>query len=446
MLELKLIKESKIIDIPEVLKEDKQIVFYLSNINDERRFFVTFSVVDLLSSSIDSYKCYLPENIKTIQKCAHHDIYKNGKKPHSIVCLENRKSFLCFMEDEEFFFYVNTGDLSMKVYRLDDLLGLEFKYKRLISTVYECEADSNYFYLGAVNEAEKLHLYRVNKNLSEFVFLVELESNKYPPHVVRNIGSKLFLSHEFKYSRYRLKNSNRIVNNDELASIMEIAKARAGEKVISNMTYSKVNNKYDIECLPGEIMSIDLETLNIDKYKTCGGSPAHFEIDSEKKFLYTSSHNFLPLTNDVLYLEPGVIDKYGFVNNELIHKDSFSVPFGYRYTSHKVGEYNGQKYIVVFGEPNRLIVIDADTMKLMFYRDIGKSYLSDDYVRDLVQSNNDIFSHLAIGIVGNGRYICFLSQEKIHFLDMETKEVFYETDILARNEDFVLFTSHLDII
>lgn len=281
MIKLKMMLLRNKFLVPSHFKSDAHVLYFMINVEDKRNFFVTFVLCKLDVGIIEQYISYLPENYILIENNKDSYKYKNRNTPHSIIKCGDGDKFLCFMEDEEYFFLVDLANQVIVVHTMNDFFyECNSCYKIITSTAYEDYNDSRYFYLAVVDDSEMLHIFKVKNDLSEFLEVDCIKSNQYPPHVIRNIKTKLYLSHEFKYSNYYSKNKDEYYSNDETAKIFELGRIRAGAKYIDFELFSKLNEKLQFSCVQGEISAIDIEKKAISYYNTTGGSPAHFEIDN----------------------------------------------------------------------------------------------------------------------------------------------------------------------
>ncbi len=227
------------------------------------------------------------------------------------------------------------------------------------------------------------------------------------------------------------------------------------ENKILAVALSIMDEKYNVKCLPGNVMTYNCDTKERIFYPTSGGSPAHFEVDPEDNYLYTSSHNFIVSSDTSIFYEPAVIDKYKIEGSTLRHISSFQYEKGYRYTCHKIFKNNGKKYIATFGEPNRLIFIDADQMELVYYDDIGPDFLSNEENPTLFVNSRDRvkgYSYCAIETFDDGDTLFFLSPQHIEFYSFTQRKIIAKidySDIMAKDfvfDDYLVRTAHINYL
>lgn len=115
------------------------------------------------------------------------------------------------------------------------------------------------------------------------------------------------------------------------------------------------------DAFPGEITYLDPESGTESVFETTYSNPAHFEVDPETGDVYVSSHNFNYLNRLVLeYFGPAAIDRFEpDADSGFRRAATFSVPDGYRFTSHRVVRSGKERRVATFGQPNRFFWISA---------------------------------------------------------------------------------------
>jgi hypothetical protein len=176
--------------------------------------------------------------------------------------------------------------------------------------------------------------------------------------------------------------------------------------------------------LPGEISLLNLKDLSLTLYETTFCAPAHFEIDTKKGIIFTSSHNFA-IFDKVYFFGPAALDRFVIENGKLKRTGVFSDPTAYRFTTHKIFYHKGKSYLCAFGQPNRLFFIDAETLKIIYYDDIEEDYLSGQKdIRDFL--NNDPLDHIglkAIEVSSDGEILFLLGPSHIFFYSFPERRI-----------------------
>lgn len=450
----------------------KPIIFYLINKHDVRPFFVTFAILDFKNQEILYLFSYDSENINIVNSQKENEKFIVEKTPHMTLSIHDGVDFLTFLDEEQYIFYVNYKDLTMKVYTGDDLVqDKSVQMKRISSTVYKDAEDPNYFYLTITDSSNCVHIYRASLTLDEFNEIDKFQGYEVPPHVIRDCKDNLLLSHVFKYPTFLLGDSGKVLDQDTLAgmilrnAIKIVMKSQSGSKPNYDLKYISLTkeqkveiikllkDKYKVKILPGEILLLNKQTKEKQTYETSGGTPAHFEIDPVTNTIYTSSHNFIIVQGAFIYYEPAVIDKFKLIDNHLELVGSFQYQDGYRYTSHRVFYYKEKSYICTFAQPNRLMIIDASNMELVFYEDIDDNSLSEAEDPFLyVNTENSSNEIVTIETSANGEYILFISLQYIYIYDFEKRKIcerFSYHSVFSGNmdlSDYQLRTLHINYI
>lgn len=455
MIELKLESCVKPLDlsIPGIENFKKPIIFYLVNKNDDRPFFVTFVIVDFLKKELLYLFSYSEENINTISNQPDNTRFSMSMHPHCSITINENEDFLTFMEEEEYFFYVNKKNLIMNVYTIDDLVSTNgIKFKKFSSTFYKDDSNPNYFYISIVDSLDLLHIYKVSLTLDNIEEVDSFAFYPNPPHALRKYKDYLLLSSDFKYGKYLMEKTGKYVNAEGLenaiyATAFRMMMSRKGNNNLQDLNiYSLsiedvkelqriMDSKYSVKCLPGEILVMDIKTKEKTRYETTGASPAHFEIDTREGAIYTSSHNFFRGKNLMRFLAPAVLDKFVILGDKLKLVSSFSYPKGYRYTSHRVFYFDERPYLCTFAHPNRLLFIDATTMELLFFHDIEEDELSSQSdVCSYINSRVNEFEIVAMEVSNNGENIFFVSPQYIYIYSFPERKLCGKIDFKVWNQ------------
>lgn len=478
MIEMKIEVYTVDIELDKAIGEsfEKSLIFYLENKNDKRSFFVSFVILDFKKQTMTYVFTYNDENISILEKAPENEIYVRRKSPHCSISVNEGEDFITFNEDEDFFVYVNYKKNIMRVYTMNDFTSKSGgKFLKISHTLYKDDDDPNYFYIGSVDSDNMFHIFKMSLDLNEIEVVDTFKSPKIPPHVLRKYKDFMFLSCEFSYSRFQLLNQKSEVTQDELSKIYFKNSLFLPNKIVEDdgfftnnknvpceinkemgLLYYNVREKYNIKCVPGRIMLLNLKTLEKTYYNTTGGSPAHFEIDEKNNYIYTSSHNAFGYKEKLVFLEPAVIDKFELIEDKLVLKGSFSTPKGYRFTTHKIMNFNGKSYLCTLAQPNRLMVVDAEKMELEYTYDIERDELSD--INDVslyINCRKTDFEIVSLEVSQDEKYLIMIGPSYVYFFDFAKKEIVYkldhksfnfENDKIDLHNDYRIRTIHVDYL
>ena len=436
----------------------KPIVFYKIHKEDKRKLFLTFVILDISKGKITYLFSYTKENIDIIQHLQNEEKYYLMLVPHSTIEINEKKDFFVFLQEEQFFLYVNYRDNILRIYTMEDIIDEDISFKKISSTFYKDDIDNNFFYMAASDYDNNLHIYRVSLDLKMIDKIDSFPGKNIPPHVVRKNNNCLLLSHEFNEANYLLKKLNKTINSQEMGTLlvknsMRINMANPGisSEEMKGILYNNLKQKYDISCLPGKVIIYDLFTKERIDYQTSGGSPAHFEIDKTENMVYVSSHNFFNRLDSMSFFGPAVFDKFLFRNNRLTWCSSFSYEKGYRYASHRVFYNNGVPYICTFGQANRLIFVDARSMQLFYYDDIGTDELSDKTDVEMYLNTRESGGEFAaLEVSQDGKNILFLDNKYIYIYNFEERKLCHKIEYRAEEKEdwdqYILRTLHITFL
>jgi hypothetical protein len=445
------------------------IIFYLGHKLDRRNLLITFVLVNFKSKEYTYITTYSIDNINTIEADAKERLLKieSHHNPHCTIVLNPDEDFHTFVEQAGYFYYVNMKKKILRVITGDDLSCDESgSIVRFGSTFYKDDEDDRLFYFTVLiqnnsdRRLSKVNYYKSDLRLEKIKKIHETKGWQ-TPHVTRKYKQTL-LNSDFYTTKFKLVNSGRefsgkysllryiyrsIYNNYCRMTLTEstdkgFAKAvnMDGKKPAFSFFFSLyLKYKYgkkDVKqicdsepeltftALPGYITLIDLDTDRETSYETTAASPAHFEIDTDTSNVYVSSHNFADV-NRIYYLGPAAIDKFNFHNGELAKIGTFQIPDGYRYTTHKFFRNNGKSYLCTFSQPNRLLLIDAETMTLIHHEDIGIDVLSKaENVLDFINYNNlEPITIKTIEVSADGEILFFIGYDGIYFYDFSNRKI-----------------------
>ncbi len=503
MLELEAVTIRREIDLnPDICRRFKDpIVFYLTHRNDRRFFFITFVILDLQKREISYITTYLPENIKKVENHKKQEKYKAASysDPHCSIKINNKNEFVSFPEDGEYFYRVFPDRNKVRVYLADGIgVNGEAELKEFGSTFYKAEEDGkNYFYFTAIDKQKKdypiLNFFRSGLDISDIrkVFSTPISRFMNAPHATRKFGQFL-ISSDFSSRKYKNKKTGLVfeTQGEMVRSVYEelykeycnskgiifskenfyqknriLRKEITLEREFSVFCESRGKNfldvcssdsQFDFSVLPGKISFVDLRKQTINFLETTFCAPAHFEIDDQKGAVYTCSHNFSRV-DKLYYFGPAAIDKFLVKNGHFKKVATFTDQTGYRMTNCKIFHYQGKSYLSSIGQPNRLFIIDAETMTKLFCDDIGENVLSSQKDIRYFLNNSDLenITLRALEISDDGELIFILSNKYIYFYSFPERRLLtrlpYHDNIpiLGGNTtlyDFFQRTSHCDYL
>lgn len=472
MFELKTKQFEVSMPLKKEIKEsfNKPIVFYMAHDDDELIFFLTFVIVDFKNEKLVYIVSYYPENIALLRSREDKENFRirfPSENPHCSISTSDKKSFLTFTEGGRHFTHTVPERNVIEVYTGRDIgFDGDEEVINFGSTFYKDDEDPDYFYMTAVAQSKKdrtrkLYFIKISLDLKRREIVYSRPTNKfYAPHSTRRFGkylltsSFLFCQVENKVTGQVFENSTdymRFVYRDlykeycQSNALIPSSEIMTGESLFfekklmldsgfNSFFYSKGKNfldictkfaKYDFIARQGKISTLNLDTKEITFFNTSFCTPAHFEVDKLSDDIFISAHNFLSFGR-MYFLGPAAIDRFRPDENGNMRKiASFSHPTGFRFATHNVFAYQGKTYISTFGQPNRLFIIDADTMKLHHYHDIETDVLTDkeDPLCYINTANLESITIRTIEASDDGRYLFLLSHDYIYIYDFRLKRI-----------------------
>jgi len=471
MLRLKLEKFRVKIEVDEEISQKfkNPIIFYLAHKDDAPTFLITFAILDFSQKEICYLISYLPENIKELKKYKRKELLglsHPAYNPHSAIQIEPGKDFYVFNENERYFYYINYQKNYINVFTGEDLPCQKSEnLEHFGSTFYRDDEYRDVFYFTAIQNNKKgsyqVNFYKSDIGIKKIELIKELPV-KGPgtiPHATRKYKNLLFnsnfIDHKFKFEKsgniihglykfvrhacehlYKEYCQEKNINCDLAGFWKKNSLARKKfrfEENFNQFFYSRGKNFLDIcrkdealqfQMLPGEISTINLKNGIVKYYDTTFSSPAHFEIDEKEDCIYASSHNFLTF-NQAFFLGPAAIDKFKLIGDDLQKIGTFSEPTSYRMTTHRIFYFKNHPHIATFGQPNRLFIIDAQTMKAVHYEDIGPDFLTNNNnISDFL--NETLLEPVTIKTLEaspDGSLLFILSYKCIYIYSMEEKKI-----------------------
>jgi hypothetical protein len=452
------------------------LIFYLAHTEDRRTFFLTFVILDFSGQELIYIVSYNKENIALIEQRQDRDIFnirQPAENPHCSIRI-GAEAFLTFVEGARYFTLVDYAQGTMKVYTGEDIgLSQDEKLVDFGCTFYKDEDDPNFFYLTALTQSEKYpgrksHFYRAKLDLSEIEEVYVMTNSVHTsPHVTRQFGRQLLNSNFLvcqiennqtgqsfdnprHYMRYVYEDlyqqycrAKDIDFSPEMFSNTESIKKIMLNPGFNFFCQAKGKNfleicqdeKYAFAAGQGTVMLLNLDTKKIRNFSTTYCSPAHFEKDDISGDIFVSSHNFLSFDH-VYFIGPAAIDRFSLsAEGEMKKIATFTHPLIYRMTSHKVFSYAGKTYVCSFGQPSRLVFIDAEKMEMIHYEDVEEAAPTDS--AEMLEFANDTSFELepvalkTLEISPDGKFVFFLGYKYIYIYNFPERKIIQKIEYIS---------------
>ncbi len=477
MIELKLAVQDMKFTVSDETKEyldqkmiNKPLCLYLIHKEDKRFFFPTFALVDFQKLSISHIHSFSRENARIIEIQKDEGLFQSERRfnPHcSLRTGEKRfNSFVYF--DDQYFYDVDYGRGRLNIVMGKDLENNMAQLKKFPSTVYPDPDDPHKFHFAASTWSGGINYYRANLGMTG---IERLCSSGAPvvPHVVRKFKNHVFSSY-FDFFEYTMLWSGKTMDStaDLFRHVLDVlsekyrSKADVGDKLkkagqrrtgtiwwdiaetqletrldrnfrqflddsFSNLDFidqcnSFPETRFNVE--KGRFAMLDLDRKTETFYETTYSRPAHFEVDEKRGHVYVSSHNFATIDR-IRYLGPAAIDKFELKDGELKLLDTFTHEKGYRFTSHRIFDFEGKPYLCTFAQPNRLYLVDAEKMELIHSEDIGEDFLSgkENIGEFLNNTDTEPYALKEIEVSDDGKMLFFLDNKHLYLYDFEKRKI-----------------------
>ena len=438
MLELDIQIEEKPLGL-ENRNFNRPIMMY--HVHKEYTYLTTFVILDFVKGKIIYIKTLTPENVKKVEGY-HLGTIKDSS--HSSTFFDINKGFFNFLaqiplRDHNSFRYIDLQAKKMRCYFGEDL---GFKNTRFCETARS--TDPNYIVVSLDNQEENT-TYHIKCSLDmQDISLIGKVEARYSPHANYYHDGKVFTT-EFFERRYRTKEGDILRDDFELENYFNEKFKNPPDNVMDKLCSDMVT----IDSGRGEIKQINPDGRVIT-YET-DFCPSHIETDGD--IFYISSHNFISIRNygKMLYLGPAAINRYRYDGEKLVFEGKFQNEKAYRFSEHKTWRHKGHPYVTTFGHPNRLVVIDGESMDLKYCLDLLDSCIldeNDDTKCFLNTYRHDIEDPLRIStmeVSKDGLHGVFLSFDDINILNLETKEI-VDVAPLPKEEGFMQKTYHSETI
>lgn len=417
---------------------------------------------------------------------------KEFRQVHSVIETVPDESFLAFAYGSSpcgYFYHVDYKKKLMRLITADDFqeMSRSGPVESFGSTYAKDPEDPRYFYFTAKlapcdgQPSHRIAYYRVSLDLGSVTHLFSrpCEPDRPCPHATRRCGDYL-LSSEFSETGFRLEKSGRSFKSDAsfhdhvvqdywsrlgagararaigsqiLAHPFAFARTlrrqkRANHGRLSDIAIDRcfrgrhpsldfilaclASEDYPFRIAPGVIRVLSLAERTENAREVCDSAPAHFEIGRTGN-VYLSCHNFCLWNRRRYFVKPAAIVKLRIADGTAEEQGVFQHPTGFRFTSHVVFQTGNREFICTMGQPNRLFLIDAESMELAAFRDLGPDRLS---------SETDLLPYMssakaAAGAIGtlsvseDGKYLAVASADAVVVVDLGSMNIIDSLPVTA---------------
>ncbi len=184
------------------------------------------------------------------------------------------------------------------------------------------------------------------------------------------------------------------------------------------------SEEYRFHVAPGCVRVLSLAEGTEAAHQVPHSTPAHFEIGAAGD-AYLSCHNFLMWDGRRYLIEPAALLRLGLNGAVPELRGVFQHPTGFRFASHAVVPARGHEYVATIGHPNRLLLVDGESMKLAAFKDIGRDCLSSrtDLPFFLSRTNLEDEALRALASSEDGRYLAVAGNDTVFIVDAGSLDV-----------------------
>jgi hypothetical protein len=174
---------------------------------------------------------------------------------------------------------------------------------------------------------------------------------------------------------------------------------------------------------PGFLRVLSLTDGTETAHQVTHNNPAHIEIGASGD-IFLSCHNFLKWDQFRYFAESAAILRLRLTGGRVEERGVFLHPLGFRFASHVMIQNRGREFIVTIGHPNRLMVVDAESMTLASWRDIGPDHISSkaDLQFYLNRSDLETVAVRSLAAGEDGRYLAISRNDAVLILDSSSLE------------------------
>ena len=418
-LDLKIIEEK--IRVNDEIKESFQIPFIFYLLNFKNPALPIFVIVDFQKETMTYVNSFLSNNIKFIKSLNDKELLQT---PHSSVgnssCFYNFIFNIIERNRSPLIRKIDVQNKKMTVIYPEDLPIDQKNVRECCDTTVML--DENNFLLSYLND-DGNYYYKVSTDLKNAELLFKENIMKTSPHQISPYKNWVvgtgFFDREINCLEKTFYNENQLIDY---------------VKNIGRCDDHQYNFKRDLFSIDpftrqlGYIIAHNLKTNETHKISTIT-APAHVEIDPYNDMFYISSNNMIWCEGSFCFLGEGTVEKFKITEDKIFRMGVFHNHKGFRFTTHKLFWKNNKCYIAIFGHPNRLFIVDSETMKLETYRDIGPDYLSNqEDVRSYINFDfpqDPIHPHRMAGmcVSKDNKFIIFPDQENLLFFNTDLLQV-----------------------
>jgi hypothetical protein len=445
-----------------------------------------FTIVDFKKGEITYLNLYTPENIKKLEEdpvlkqaglseacTTHTSIMITPEEDFYVIPISLTSDLVC-----NYIYYVNIKDETVKIIT-PKALGLENENKNFFfGSFLKKPDDPNTLFMALriiTDSGYKLGYYQSDLYLNNIKQIYETQSEKDigDPHGLLYYKYKLFTTNLFRmkiklvdkglqfnslidFYNFVIKDTfdreNPSGNKQDAEAYFQ---QKYNVKTFKDFKNFCLKNNYTLEFLPGTIRAVDLQSKTEKMYYTNKSCTGHFGWDEQENVFYVSNHDADYLLGKMALISTAGIGKYKIEEDgELTFMGVFTDPKGYRFTSHKFFKYQNKPYVVTVGYPNRLFIIDGETMTPVCAQDIGDDLLSKtEDVNDLMTSEIEKNSRIVTMEASyDGSVILFFQGNYIHLYEFPScklvGKIEFKRDITLANgenvRNFLLCKGHSD--
>lgn len=386
MIELNL--ESTESDI-EIVKEkfNNPFVFYL--LKSDAMYLNTFVIADFMKGKITYLKSYSKENINKVKKIIDPDIL--GDVPHNAMSIDKNRFLSAVMPvtslHNNTIRMIDIKEKKMIIYTPEDF-GLNHLYA--VSESVVDNGDGSLYISFLKKDKSSTEFYKFSHDLSQYEFIFD------------DGGVLCTQPHQI------IKFKNFIVT-------------------------------FGWGTEDGVILIYNLKTKKIQKIFN-NENTAHGVVHND--ILYYSSVNIILDGLSVTFLGPAKIGQLVANDDKLEIKKTFTHKSGFRYTSHK---YLDPDRIITIGFPNRIFLIDASTMNLIYYKDIDKKILPNLYQVEFLNRKTDLEKYSAFELSNDGKYLVTFNKKFIKLFNIKNREIEFNIPYDTPKK-FSQVTQHCDML